>query len=241
MTTSQSVNDIGHLYDGEGELLMSSEQAGDRVTLLPSPHPAGRNARERIRILWGQDMLRDLIDGRYRAMICGVNDNDNSHGIVSQVVEMVSTSQWTTKTVTSYAKVFQEALAVHAANDREPYILKFDLDSLTVLALLRPSGKDHFTLDDLRRGFATIGKMLEGRIDRMPVCSVSFQGAHSNKLVDRDGGQEPSFETILRTMYESGFRGDVYPAPQMWQYGHVGVYPTYPFPEGLERMREGGH
>jgi len=26
----------------------------------------------------------------------------------------------------------------------------------------------------------------------------------------------------------------------MWSMGHVGVFPSYPFPEGLERMREGG-
>jgi hypothetical protein len=238
---SQSVPDIGHLYDGEGELLMSSEQAGDRVTLLPSPHPVGFQAAERVRILWGQDMLRDLIDGRYRVMVCGVNESDNSHGIISQVVEMVRTSQWTTKTITSYAKVFQDAVSVHAASDREPYILKFDLDSLLILGLLRPRGKDHFTLADLSRGFQTVVKMLDGRIDRRPVCSVSFQGARSNKLLDRDAGDEPSFESILRTMYEAGFRGDIYPAPQMWQYGHVGVYPAYPFPESLERMREGGH
>jgi hypothetical protein len=40
-------------------------------------------------------------------------------------------------------------------------------------------------------------------------------------------------------MYDAGFRGDIYPSPAMWSFGHVGVFPSYPFPEGLHRMREG--
>ena len=49
-----------------------------------------------------------------------------------------------------------------------------------------------------------------------------------------------SFETVLRTMFEAGFRGDVYPSPQMWAYGGVGTFSGYPFPAGLDRMRTGG-
>jgi len=40
-------------------------------------------------------------------------------------------------------------------------------------------------------------------------------------------------------MFESGFRGDVYTALGMWKLGHVGVFPSYPFPTGLDRMRDG--
>jgi hypothetical protein len=40
-------------------------------------------------------------------------------------------------------------------------------------------------------------------------------------------------------MYNAGFRGDVYPAPAHWRFGHVGVFPSYPFPEGIEQMRKG--
>ena len=40
-------------------------------------------------------------------------------------------------------------------------------------------------------------------------------------------------------MYEAGYRGDVYAAPGMWRLGHVGVFPSYPFPAGVERMRAG--
>ncbi len=230
------------LYEGDGDTLMSSGSMGqgDHVTLLPEA-PQTVDKAGRIRILWGQQMLPDLLSGRYRAVVCGVNSEDNSHGIVAQLVDLMQTSQWTAKSVTSYAKMFSEAIGIHAANDREPYILKYDLDSLLILALLRPKGRDFFTLDDMARGFQTVVKMLDGRRDRVPVATVSFLGARSNRLIQSETAtHEPSFESVLGTMYSAGFRGDVYPAPGMWQMGNVGVFPSYPFPEGLDRMREGG-
>lgn len=225
------------LYDGDAERLMSPELFPDRVTLMPGPTGPARPG-ERLRILWGQDLLRDLVDGRYRAVICGVNDHDNSHGLIAQLCELITTSQWSSRSVTSYAKMFQESVAVHAAHDREPYVLKYDLDSVLILALLRPRGREYFTLDDLTRGFVTCVKMLHDRRERLPVATVSFLNARANKLVGHAGG-EPSFEAVLKTMYHAGYRGDVYPAPGMWRLGHVGVFPSYPFPEGLERMRAG--
>lgn len=231
------------LYDGDVEHLLSADLAPERVSLLPSegavPHSVSTvSTNERIRILWGQDLLRDVLDGRYRALVCGVNDTDNARGIVSQLVHLLHTSQWSTQSVTSYAKMFQESVGIHAARDREPYVLKYDLDSVLVLALLRPRGRDHFTLEDLSRGFATVNTMLRDRRERLPVASVSFLNARANRLQGPDG-REPSFEAVLRTMYTSGFRGDVYTAPAMWKYGHVGVFPTYPFPAGVARMGEG--
>ncbi len=231
----------GRLYDDEGDLLLHAEGFPDKVTLLPAgPIGAGvgPGTVERIRILWGQDMLRDMLDGRYRAVVCGVNDTDNSHGIIAQLVDLMPTSQWTAKGVTSFARLFQESVSIHAAKDREPYVLKYDLDSLLILAILRPKGRDHFTLDDLSRGFSTVVKMLRGRRERLPVASVSFLNARANRLIGPDE-REPSFETVLRTMYQAGFRGDIYPAPTMWRSGQVGVFPYYPFPEGLEQMRAG--
>jgi hypothetical protein len=188
--------------------------------------------------MWGQDLLRDLLDGRYRTVICGVNDSDNSHGIIAQVVELIQTSQWSSRTLTSYARLFHDSVGVHAATDREPYVIKFDLDNLLILALLRPRGRDHFTLEDLSRGFRTVTKMLHDRRERWPAAAVSFLNAKANRLTGPDG-VEPSFESVLRTMYNSGFRGDVYTSPLMWRFGHVGVFPCYPFPEGLDRMRGG--
>lgn len=229
------------LYDGDADTLVMPDLAPEKLTLLPAADKRMQrpeDAAERIRILWGQDLLRDLLDGRYRTVVCGVNDQDNSHGIISQVCDLVSTSQWTAKSVASYARMFQEAVDIHAAGDKEPYVLKFDLDSLLILAILRPKGRDHFTLHDLARGFRTVSKMLRDRRERWPAASVSFLNAKANRLAGPDG-REPTFESVLRTMFESGFRGDVYTAPAMWGLGHVGVFPSYPFPAGLERMRAG--
>lgn len=229
------------LYDGDTEAIMRSEMFGDRVSLLPGA--GGKLAPgTRMRILWGQDLLRDVLDGRYRAIVCGVNDSDNSHGIIAQLCELVHASQWSARTVTSYAQVFHQSVSVHAAHDREPYVLKFDLDELLILAILRPRGRDHLTLDDLSRGFVTCTKMLKDRRERLPVASVSFLNARVNQLREPDGKggwEEPSFESVLQTMYHAGYRGDVYAAPAMWRSGHVGVFPSYPFPEGVTRMREG--
>jgi hypothetical protein len=224
------------LYEGDEELLRS-DAAVDKCTMLPGA--GGRvESNQRVRILWGQDMLRDVLDGRYRAVICGVNDRDNARGIISQLCSLVPSSQWREQSVTSYARMFQQSVSVHASEDREPYVLKYDLDSVLILALLRPTGRNHFTLPDLARGFETVVSMLQGRRERRPVASVSFLGARSNRLVGPDG-KEPSFETVLDTMFKAGYRGDIYPAPQMWSKGDIGVFPSYPFPEGVLTMREG--
>lgn len=233
--------DTVRIYDDDADSLLRPDSFPDRVSLLPAEH-AQLQPGARLRVMWGQDMLRDVLDGRYRSVVCSVNDEDNARGIVAQLVSLVTTSQWSVHAVTSYAKMFQNSVEVHAAHDREPYILKYDLDSVLILALLRPKGRDHFTLADLGRGFQTITKMIGGRAERRPICSVSFLGANSNRLVRGAGAQpdqEPSFETVLRTMYQSGYRGDVYPAPAMWRQAHVGVFPSYPFPAGLDRMRSG--
>ncbi|MFK7961610.1 MAG: hypothetical protein AB8G96_13920 [Phycisphaerales bacterium] len=243
MSNAPTTNDVPRLYDGDGDDLIQADRLSrpERILLLPHGDPREpSNDRDRIRIQWGQSLLADLGAGRYRAVVCGVNDTENAHGILGQLLETVPTSQWSIKTATSYAKVFQQSVSVHAADDREPYILKYDLDTLLILAILRPKDRDHFTLKDIRRGFSTVTKMLANRRDRMPVASVSFLGAKSNRLLDEDG-REPSFESVLRTMHESGFRGDVYPSLPMWGKSPTGAFATYPFPTGLEEMRIGGH
>jgi hypothetical protein len=228
------------LYDDEGDLLVQTDERADHVILLPSGDPRAATAdRDRIRIQWGQHLLADLAAGRYRTLICGVNDTDNSHGILGEVLEIVTTSQWTVKTATSYAKMFHESVHVHAADDHEPFVLKYDLDQVLILGLLRPRGRDHFTLDDIHRGFKTVAKMLHGRNDRLPAASVSFLGAKSNRLADADG-REPSFESVLRAMYDAGYREDIYPSPGMWEVAPTGVFASYPFPESLDTMRRGG-
>ena len=158
------------LYDDEAERLLSSDQFPDKVTMLPGA--AGQRTGERIRILWGQDLIRDLLDGRYRTVICGVNDRDNSHGIVAQVVELLHTSQWTPSSVTSYAKMFQDSVSVHAAADKEPYVLKYDL----IAAGARhsaPKGKAT-SPSMIPPRFRTVSKMLSDRRERQPAATVSF-------------------------------------------------------------------
>ncbi|MHC5025773.1 MAG: hypothetical protein ACYTGR_03310, partial [Planctomycetota bacterium] len=84
------------LYDDEGDLLMQADQRSDRVVLIPAGDPRVASvSRDRIRIQWGQHLLADLVAGRYRTVVCGVNDVDNTHGIVGELLELVTTSQWT--------------------------------------------------------------------------------------------------------------------------------------------------
>lgn len=240
MSSDRSIDRI-QLYDGDADALLEAESFPDRVSLLQARRAHPEPGTD-LRIMWGQDMLRDVLDGRYRSIVCSVNAEENNSGIIAQIVSLVRTSQWSPAAVTSFARMFHESVQVHAARDREPYVLKFDLDSVLVLALLRPQGQEHFTLRDLARGFQTVTRMLAGREDRRPVCSVSFLGARSNRLVAGEGAHadlEPSFESVLRTMHTAGFRGDVYPAPGMWSLAHVGVFPSYPFPSSVDRMRGG--
>jgi len=226
------------IYNDDGDQLMQVAKGMQKIAIVPSGDPRSLQLDRRIRILWGQHLLDDIVRSRYRVVVCGVNDTDNSRGILAELLRLVPTSQWTLASVTSYAKTFRTAVGLHAKEDREPYVLKFDLDRILVLALLRPADRDHFTLEDMYRGFRTVGKMLEGRMDRQPAASVSFLGAKSNGLVDHRG-QEPSFEAVLKAMHAAGFEGDVYPAVQMWENASVGVFATYPFPESLDRMRQG--
>ena len=223
------------IYDGEGDRLMEeqADQAVDRIFLLPDARPSKiPDSTKRLRIMWGQHLLEDLLIGRYRSLVCAVNDHDNSHGIITQLATLLPTSQWDEPSITAFAKQF-------STSGSKVKVLKYDLDSLEVLALLRPAGHDRLTLEDLSLGFKIVGDMIRTRTERLPSASVSFLGARSNALVNSEG-QEPSFETVLRIMYESGYAGDVYPTPGMWASAPTAVFARYPFPPSLETMRHGG-
>lgn len=240
MNNAATTDHVARLYDDDGDALIQADARSSRVIMLPSGNPkVASQDSDRIRIQWGQHLLADLLADRYRTVICGINDEDNTHGMVGELLGLISTSQWRVQTATSYAKVFHESVALHAAEDQEPFILKLDLDRILVLAILRPRGRDHFTMQDMERGFRTVVKMLAGRMQRGPIASVSFLGAKSNRLIGPDG-REPSFESVLRTMFEAGYRGDVYPPLSMWELAPTGVFATYPFPESLDVMRTGG-
>jgi hypothetical protein len=231
--------DTFRVYKGDGDRLVEASRETQRLVMLPAGDPRMVRAQRRIRIQWGQHLLDDVLDGRYRTVICGVNDENNDRGILGELFKLIPTSQWTLASATSYAKMFRDSVSVHAREDREPYVLKFDLDRLLILALLRPAGRDHFTLEDVFRGFRTISKMLEGRRDRYPVATVSFLGARSNRLIAHDDGDESSLESVLDAMHKAGFEGDFYPPVTAWDVAPTGVFASYPFPESLDRMREG--
>ena len=235
---TSGTDDSVSVYKGDADLLVEANTDAPCVMLLPQGDPRSATARGKIRIQWGQHLLDDLVGGRYRTVVCGVNSVDNLSGILGELFKLIPTSQWTLEGATSYAKMFRDAVSIHAREDREPYVLKFDLDRLMILALLRPAERDHFTLEDLYRGFKTITKMLEGRRDRWPAASVSFLGAKSNRLLDHDG-REPSLEATLEAMHQAGFVGDVYPPVELWNCAPTGVFASYPFPESVDRMRQG--
>lgn len=223
------------LYDGEGDSLLEADRHADRVILLPSGDPRKASTdRDRIRIQWGQHLLADLLARRYRTLVCGVNPDNNSHGIIGELAALLPTSQWNNDSITQYARTFARSMG-----KEDVLVLKYDMDLVTVLALLRHPGRDHFTLDDLKRGFRKVAQMVETRYDRLAVASVSFLGAKSNRLVDTTG-KEPSFESVLRTMFEAGYRGDVYPSLGMWAAAPTGVFANYPYPSSLKVMRSGG-
>jgi len=224
-----------HIYDGEGDNLMSRDDAGDRIILLPdhSMPPTQPDATPRVRIMWGHRLLDDVLAGRYKSLICAVNAEDNSHGIISQLADLLPTSQWTNEAITSHARHFVQPKTVT--------VVKYDMDTIEVLALLRPSEHAHLTLDDLSLGFKMVTAMIHRRPERRPSASVSFLGARAEQLVaDDDSEDEPTFEAVLRTMYDAGYRGDVYPATWMWESAPTSVFAHYPFPDSLERMRDGG-
>ena len=230
-----SQHQLPRLYDDEGDLLMDADRRADRVILLPSGDPRKASTdRDRIRIQWGQHLLADLLARRYRTLVCGVNPEDNTRGMIGELAALLPTSQWNNDSITQYARTFSRS-----QTRDDVLVLKYDMDMVTVLGLLRPAGRDHFTIDDLKRGFRKVAQMVETRYDRLAVASVSFMGAKSNRLIGPDG-REPSLETVLRTMFEAGYRGDVYPSLGMWELAPTGVFANYPFPESLKTMRAGG-
>ncbi|MEM7626380.1 MAG: hypothetical protein AAF333_12360 [Planctomycetota bacterium] len=220
------------IYDGQADELIVDTNLSEKLTIIPDGKPSSKpDTTSRLRIMWGQHLLDDLLAGRYRSLVCAVNADNNSHGIIAQLATLLPTSNWTAKTITEYAQQF--------AGNSQISVLKFDMDVVEVLALLRPSHQDEMTLNDLGHGFEIVSEMLRRKTERLPTASVSFLGARANRLSDGNGG-EPSFETVLRTMNESGFAGDVYPSPWMWDSQPTALYARFPFPESVNQIRDGG-
>ena len=235
MTAKSQTETRPKIYDGDGDVLMEADRQANRLVIMPVGDPRQvETSRKRIRIQWGQFLLNDMLTSKYRTLVCGVNPVDNSRGIISLIADALPTSQWDNESITKYARGFSEL------SPDKTLVLKYDMDDVKVFALLRPHARDVFTLEDFSAGFEKVAQMVEGRRDRMPMASVSFLGAKSNRLVG-ENGNEPSFETVLRTMHEAGYRGDVYPSVRMWELAPTGVFATYPFPASLKVMRSGGY
>lgn len=233
-SAAPQVSNGPRMYEGEGDALMAKERQdpGERIILVPDSLPSKVPDRApRVRIMWGQHLLEDLLLGRYRSVVCAVNDRDNTHGIIAQIAALLPTSQWNEKSITAHAATLSEASRVK--------VLKLDMDMVEVLAILRPANSLHLTLEQLSTAFRLIGEMIRVRPQRFPSASVSFLGARANRLVGPDG-REPTFETVLKIMHDAGYHGDVYPSPAMWMMPGVGVYARYPFTQALDRMRTGG-
>ena len=223
------------IYDRDGDQLMQ-EMANvmDHIVLVPDAPPSKLpDLTPRLRIMWGQHLLDDLMAGRYRSLVCAVNAQDNSRGIISQVAAFLPTSQWDVKSITEHAKNFNN-------KGGRAKVLKYDMDAVEVLAILRPAGKDHLSVSDLASAMRIVVEMIQRKPERMPCASVSFLEARANRLVG-DRGQTPTFESVLRVMSESGYTGDVYPSPGMWGSGSTGVFARYPFSPSLEARRSGGY
>jgi len=220
------------IYEQDGDQLMQEHGVeGERLILVPDSLP-GRipNPAPRLRIMWGQHLLDDLVAGRYRSFVCAVNAQDNSRGIISQVARFLSTSQWDENSITQYARHFESGGKVR--------VLKFDMDSVEILGVLRPARNDRLTLPDLSDAFRIVVEMIKSNTNRLPSASVSFLEARANVLVDKNG-KTPSFEAVLKTMYDAGYTGDVYPSPALWRAA-TGVFARYPFSPALDSRRQGG-
>lgn len=223
------------VYDGHGDDLMrkSAEDAPDRIILLPdSPPSRDLDPTPRLRVMWGQHLLEDLVAGRYRSLVCAVNAEDNSRGIITQLAQLLPTSQWDQNSITVHAAKFQSSAG-------PVRVIKYDMDIVEVLAVLRPGGRPCLNLDDVEMAFRIVSQMIRHHSNRQPSASVSFLDAQANRLIDRNG-HEPSLESVLRTMHTAGYTGDVFPPPSMWRVAPVGVYARYPFPSTLDTVRRGG-
>jgi hypothetical protein len=220
------------IYEGAGDQLMQ-EDVPDRIVLVPDAYPSKTPDRKpRLRIMWGQHLLDDLVDSRYRSLVCAVNPSDNSHGIISQLAAFLPTSQWDAESITAYARYISQTR--HNAK-----VLKYDMDTIEVLAVLRPTAENPLTLADLSAAFRIIVDMIKRKPVRWPTASVSFLEAHANQLVD-ETGHEPSFEAVLSVMHAAGYCGDVYPSPGLWHAAPTAVFARYPFAASLDERRIGG-
>jgi len=166
-----------HIYEGPGDDLMEQDlvDAGGRIILLPDAPTELRDTDrvQHIRIMWGQRLIDDLAAGRYRTLVCAVNADDNGHGFINLLADRLPTSQWDERLITEHAR--------HFVQPRRVTVVKYDMDPVEVLGLLRPADHENLTPDDLAAGFRLVAGLLHCRPDRFPTASVCFLGARKKK------------------------------------------------------------
>ena len=197
-----------NIYDDDGDHLMQEVpvEAG-QIILVPDTAPSrSPDLTPRLRIMWGQHLLDDLIAGRYRSLLCAVNSQDNSRGMISQLAEFLPTSQWDVQSITEYARHFDSP-------GGKVKVLKYDMDTVEVLAVLRPAGHGHLTLAELSTAFRLAVQMTRSKPGRLPSASVSFLEARANVLVDQNG-QTPTFRSRAADHARSGVYGRRLPVSQ---------------------------
>ena len=105
MTQSQMTT--VRIYDGEGDALFIDASLSDKMILAPEGRAiSDADAMPRLRLMWGQYLLDDLVAGRYRSLVCEANTIDNSQGLIGQLTDLLPGCQWSPETITSHAKQF---------------------------------------------------------------------------------------------------------------------------------------
>lgn len=62
------------IYDGDGDALFLETGLADKLVLAPEGQTIGEaDAQLRLRLMWGQYLLDDLLAGRYRSLVRAVN------------------------------------------------------------------------------------------------------------------------------------------------------------------------
>ena len=56
------------IYDGEGDQLMQNTEGYDRIIVLPDTTARQPTGARRLRIMWGQNLVDDILAGRYRSL-----------------------------------------------------------------------------------------------------------------------------------------------------------------------------
>ena len=117
------------ICDGDQLMQKTDGEAADMIILFPDAMPSEiPDPKRKLRIMWSQHLLEDLLAGRYRSLVCAVNPEDNSHGLISQLAELLPTSQWSEEPITECARQFSSGPAMVK-------VLKFDMDAVEVLAI----------------------------------------------------------------------------------------------------------